>query len=119
MLIAASTSAAEETFLESEGEIFTVVDGKIGTHCTGKIVVISDTLIEITDKESNHKTYAIIKGTKICDRRNQPIAIKDFTVGELVTIATADNDKSKASGIRKGPILIRLTNMQPVPIGKR
>jgi len=118
MIFAVCAGAAEETFLESEGEIFTAVDGKVGTHCTGKIVAISDTQIVIMDKGANRKSYTIGKGTKICDRRNDPISASDFTVGELVTIASADDAKGNAAGIRKGPILIRLTNMQPVPIGK-
>lgn len=117
MITAVCAGAVEETFLESEGEIFTVVDGKVGTHCTGKIAAISETRIEIMDKESNRKSYAIGKDTRICDRRNEPISVKDFTLGELVTIATADDDKGNAAGIRKGPILIRLTNMRPIPIG--
>lgn len=118
MALALCAGAAEETFMESEGEIFTVVKGKAGTHCTGKITSITDTQIEIKDKEANRKTYIIGKTTQICDRRNKPIRVKDFTVGELVTIATSDDAKGNATGIRKGPILIRLTNMQPVPIGK-
>ncbi len=117
MITAVCAGAVEETFLESEGEIFTVVDGKVGTQCTGKIAAISETQIEIMDKESNRKSYVIGKDTRICDRRNEPISVKDFTAGELVTIATADDNKGKAAGIRKGPILIRLTNMRPVPIG--
>ena len=117
MTIAVCTGVAEESFLESEGEIFAAVNGKVGTHCTGKIIAISETRIEIMDKEENRKSYTIGKGTKICDRRNKPITSNDFTVGELVTIATADDAKGSAAGIRKGPILIRLTNMQPVPIG--
>ena len=118
MWIAVCAGATEETFMESEGEIFTIVGGKAGTHCTGKITAISEKQIEIMDKEANRKSYAIGKNTRICNRRNEPIPAKAFTVGELVTIATADDDKENAAGIRKGPILIRLTNMQPVPIGK-
>ncbi len=118
MILAVCVGSAEETFLESEGEIFTVVNGRAGTHCTGKVVAISESRIDIMDKEANRKSFAIDKGTRICNRRNEPIPTKDFTVGELVTIATADDDKGHATGIRKGPILIRLTNMQPVPIGK-
>ena len=118
MIITVCSGTAEETFMESEGEIFTVVNGRAGTHCTGKIVAITETQIEVMDKETNRKSYAIGKGTKICDRLNKPISTEDFTVGELVTIATTDDDTGNATGIRKGPILIRLTNMRPVPIGK-
>lgn len=118
MSVAVSASSAEENFLESEGEIFTVVNGMVGAQCTGKIVAITDTQIEIKNKEAKRRAYVIGKATKMCDKRNQPISAKDFTEGELVTISTTNDDKGNAVGIRKGPILIRLTDMQPVPIGK-
>jgi hypothetical protein len=114
--ISDTTSTPQGRFLKGEGGIFAAVKGRVGMYETGKIVKISAQHIEIQEKDGKRKTFTISNSTKLCDASQNPITISEIGVGELVTIASILDEENIAVGIRKGPILIQKTTMEPVPV---
>ena len=104
-----------ETFFIAEGSMIGLTKGIFTLQSTG--TTISQDKIEVKqDEDKKTVAYDIDGTTKFCDHEHNLISWKDIHLNEKITIAVQYTNKNKAMAVRKGSILIRATNNEPIPV---